>query len=854
MLDRTREGAASARTVLVCLLLGLGWLLAPEASAQSLPSCEVSNATPSVQLYTEGGSGTCAVIQPDTEPPDGQLVQVTDANGECDVASEGTTRTVVQYNRTANTWDCPFTGGGMSDLVSDTTPQLGGPLGLNGQNVETGTATLAPAEFDPLDNGIEDADVPDTITIDNATNTGGIDADADATREISVIAARIETDPDDDGTADLSIGPYVDGTTTILDWTPTVSKTLTGEVDLVDYAGTITTSANNSLYRGINWTSTISQNTVTAGVSDIVAFRFAINSESTTASVLPPIPTAFADESIYRAQNVAAGTFGSTRHSLFAIPSISALGAGGSIGVTNYSAVHVAGSLTTDTAGGSATLGTRRGLHFLDPTLSGAGTETVTDNIAVDIEALAAGATLNIGVRSAIAPAATNYFLRSTGAAQSVHAGNLRIGDTSDPTVPLDVVGSSDLNGALTLWAGKGGSSTDVVVHAPARGDLVGAPHNVLNLNPTGNLTNTATLPRIARLGGTFTRTGTCTLCLVVPLIVDTRSSSASAGSPPIRNDGIFSQPSARVEANVDVGTTTSVRGVYSQPVVGALTGVGSSAAITVTDLTAFLAEPTTSAADAGQSVTVTTARGFRVMDLNASAGSGTSTVTTQVGLDVEAMTAGATQIAIRSLGTDDEIQLAGPMRVGGTGAPTAGVELDVVGDLSVSGTLIATHAASHQDGGADEVATATPGADAIPKAGAGGALAAGFIPSDLVAQDLDTTGLTSGRVRVTAETISATLTAQQVSSGIVTNEGAGGAIVLTLPAAAQGMVVTVALSDALDVDVNPDDADQILGLTDAAGDAISSDAAAGSMVSLVAVSASEWLPLGERGTWTDVN
>jgi len=39
-------------------------------------------------------------------------------------------------------------------------------------------------------------------------------------------------------------------------------------------------------------------------------------------------------------------------------------------------------------------------------------------------------------------------------------------------------------------------------------------------------------------------------------------------------------------------------------------------------------------------------------------------------------------------------------------------------------------HATSHQNGGADEVATATAAANAIPKAGAGGTLAAGWIPT----------------------------------------------------------------------------------------------------------------------------
>lgn len=44
-----------------------------------------------------------------------------------------------------------------------------------------------------------------------------------------------------------------------------------------------------------------------------------------------------------------------------------------------------------------------------------------------------------------------------------------------------------------------------------------------------------------------------------------------------------------------------------------------------------------------------------------------------------------------------------------------------------------ASHAASHQHSGADEVATATPGANAIPKAGAGGTLNDGWIATTFV-------------------------------------------------------------------------------------------------------------------------
>ena len=45
------------------------------------------------------------------------------------------------------------------------------------------------------------------------------------------------------------------------------------------------------------------------------------------------------------------------------------------------------------------------------------------------------------------------------------------------------------------------------------------------------------------------------------------------------------------------------------------------------------------------------------------------------------------------------------------------------------AGDTVSGHAASHQNGGTDEIATATPGANVIPKAGAAGTLAAGFIP-----------------------------------------------------------------------------------------------------------------------------
>lgn len=74
------------------------------------------------------------------------------------------------------------------------------------------------------------------------------------------------------------------------------------------------------------------------------------------------------------------------------------------------------------------------------------------------------------------------------------------------------------------------------------------------------------------------------------------------------------------------------------------------------------------------------------------------------------------------------------------------------------------------------------------------------------------------------------------------------------LPAAVAGMDVTIYLKASADVNVNPDDADQILALTNAAGDAISSDATAGSFIHLKTIDDVNWINVGSSGTWSDIN
>jgi len=62
-----------------------------------------------------------------------------------------------------------------------------------------------------------------------------------------------------------------------------------------------------------------------------------------------------------------------------------------------------------------------------------------------------------------------------------------------------------------------------------------------------------------------------------------------------------------------------------------------------------------------------------------------------------------------------------GQIMVNGSGA--------CAGESQITASQLVAHAATHQNGGTDEISTATPAANAIPKAGTGGALAAGWIP-----------------------------------------------------------------------------------------------------------------------------
>jgi hypothetical protein len=129
-----------------------------------------------------------------------------------------------------------------------------------------------------------------------------------------------------------------------------------------------------------------------------------------------------------------------------------------------------------------------------------------------------------------------------------------------------------------------------------------------------------------------------------------------------------------------------------------------------------------------------------------------------------------------------------------------------------------------------------------------------GLATLDFGVISLYTTGGLSGKVPIEEKSSTSNITAEPYCyGGIVTNTGASGAIVLTLPDAVKGMSLKVILTVAQDVDINPQNGEQILVKTNAAGDALSSDKVIGSACTLIAVSDTQWMATTE-GTWTDVN
>lgn len=136
------------------------------------------------------------------------------------------------------------------------------------------------------------------------------------------------------------------------------------------------------------------------------------------------------------------------------------------------------------------------------------------------------------------------------------------------------------------------------------------------------------------------------------------------------------------------------------------------------------------------------------------------------------------------------------------------------------------------------------------------------LVPADAAADATVTIPAKTGTIALLTQTVTAKTQADTpvtVSAGdagqIYDNTGAGGAVVFNLPEASTviGKSFTFCVTAAQNLDVNPADGDTILGLTNAAGDAIR-NATLGGSITLTVLDAANIVATAYQGTWTDVN
>ena len=106
----------------------------------------------------------------------GLIVLTTDITGNLPVANlnSGTGASATTFWRGDGTWETPAGGGGLSSIVEDTTPQLGGDLDCNGAQIQWSKgADVASAAALPVLTDGNYFDVTGTTTVTSINTTGG---------------------------------------------------------------------------------------------------------------------------------------------------------------------------------------------------------------------------------------------------------------------------------------------------------------------------------------------------------------------------------------------------------------------------------------------------------------------------------------------------------------------------------------------------------------------------------------------------------------------------------------------------------------------------------------------------------
>lgn len=211
-----------------------------------------------------------------------------------------------------------------------------------------------------------------------------------------------------------------------------------------------------------------------------------------------------------------------------------------------------------------------------------------------------------------------------------------------------------------------------------------------------------------------------------------TTASGRIAGRTYLRSGGAWIEKAAVTAVNAQTGTSYTIAHADGRKLVT----LSNAAAIAVT------------LPQAGASSSFLSGWFFDIQ--NRGAGTATITPTTST-IDGAASLALTTNQGVRIFSDGTNYYTQRGVGGSGSGSETDPVVAAINGIIKSNGVTIgaavpntdyaaATHASRHQNGGADEVATATPGANAIPKAGAGGTLDSGWIDQ---AADYEFTGTT---------------------------------------------------------------------------------------------------------------
>lgn len=552
-------------------------------------------------------------------------------------------------------------GGTAADLSA-----TGGTSQVLRQSSAGAAITVGQLAFSDISGAVTDAQVPNTITLDtltqittrNHTDLAGLTTTDAGHTQFFLLAGRAGgqvaisgTGAGDAGSLTASSSATNVGALTLQNLASKTITTILGNFPYVQIGGTTTwtwTGAGNLAMAGIGQLGGTAQIT-TSGLVNY--FGFVDNGRIAPTGASPTVTSAFSfvANGTQNADAAASGTVTYTNAGGFrAHSNIDATAGGAPVVVTNYTNFWAEEIFAT---GATGTVTNARGLWVTE----NAGAGTIVNFFGVDVANQAAPTTSAIGVRSQITSGASRYAFRDTGGAlsqflgrvESIHttAGSSAFRWAGAPTItsstsfhPFETSATVTLNAGQALIARTFLDDTDYAINATP-----GALAGLLTLESVGTITpaNGVTAQGYAfaqneiKVFGTSGGGGNCTMTSVQTL-----------------ND--FS----------------SLQTVSGDMTTGAWAGV---------ELRG------TMIAAAGTVNTATTRRGLWYIGIGGS-GAGTNTLTTEIAIDIEAFTLGATKRAIISRGSTIPSMHAGPVRIGDTTAPTE--KLEVLGNGLFTGQV----------------------------------------------------------------------------------------------------------------------------------------------------------------------